>query len=60
MGNNVLQSLLFITLNGPDSDTPDLAELIGKTQYEGMSQQSGITRSHQNQVLNPAPFKLFL
>ena len=31
MGNDVLQSLLFITLNGPDLDTPDLAELIGKT-----------------------------
>ena len=31
MSNNVLQSLLFITLNGPDLDTPDLAELIGKT-----------------------------
>ena len=31
MSNNVLQSLLFITLNGPDLDTPDLAELIGRT-----------------------------
>ena len=31
MGNDVLRSLLFITLNGPDLDTPDLAELIGKT-----------------------------
>ena len=31
MGNNVLRSLLFITLNDPDSDSPDLAELIGKT-----------------------------
>ena len=31
MGNDVLRSVLFITLNGPDLDTPDLAELIGKT-----------------------------
>ena len=31
MGNDVLRSLLFITLNGPDLDTLDLAELIGKT-----------------------------
>ena len=34
----MLQSLLFITLNGPDLDTPDLAELIGKTvwRYESV------------------------
>ena len=31
MGNDVLQSLLFITLNGLDLDTPGLAELMGKT-----------------------------
>ena len=31
MGNDVLRSLLFITLNGPDLYTPDLAEPIGKT-----------------------------
>ena len=30
MGNDVLPSLLFITLDDPDLDTPDLAELIGK------------------------------
>ena len=31
VGNNVLLSLLFITLNGPDLDTPDLAKLVRKT-----------------------------
>ena len=29
--NNVLQSLLFVTLNGPDLDTLHLAEPTGKT-----------------------------
>ena len=31
VGNDVPRSLLFITLNGPDLYTPDLAEPIGKT-----------------------------
>ena len=34
----MLQTLLFITLNDPDLDNPDLAELIGKTvwRYESL------------------------
>ena len=49
MGNDVLQSLLFITLNGPDLDTPDLAKLIGKTvsRYES-------AKHHYKKPLKPS------
>ena len=53
MGNDVLRSLLFITLNGPDLDTPDLAELIGKTvrRYESEKPQKLSTKSRSIQTV---------
>ena len=58
MGNDVLRSLLCITLNGPDLDTPDLAELIGKTvqRYESATRcykkpPKPSTKSHSIQIV---------